>query len=324
MILGLLSILWADQLRVVRAGDTVESLAGPSADQVRQNNGLAPGEQPGVGTVLRLPGGTDSAGLVLSLTGTGTLGAGGTALVLGQQLPPGSLVCTGADSFLTLRLATSDSGGTHDEVTLLGGTCVSLTGSTGLGQQRSTLLDLQRGYLSVRPTLRDPGRVAVRTADGLTVGDEGGFRVAVEDAGYTRTEALYRPVAVIGAGVEQPLQAGEGARVKKGQAPTRPVVLPTPGSPEAPADEAAFRRPDFYWRPVERALGYRVELASDAEFQSMLLMRDVPGSPWLPPYLMLPYQVERLYWRVSSYDRNGYYGVPSEAHRLNFPEGMRP
>jgi hypothetical protein len=323
MILGFLSMLWADQLRVVRAGDTVESLAGPAADQVRRDNGLAPGQQPGVGTVLRLPGGTDSAGLVLSLTGTGTLGVGGTPLVLGQQLPPGSLVCTTADSFLTIRLAVSESGGTHDEVTLLGGTCVSLTGSSGFGRERSTLLDLQQGYVSVRPTIQDPGRVAVRTADGVTAGEEGGFRVAVEQ-GSTRTEALYRPVAVIGGGVEQPLQAGEGSRVRRGQVPTKPVKLPPPGSPEAPADEAPFRRPDFYWSPVDRALGYRLELASDADFQSLLMVRDVPGSPWLPDYLMLPYQLERLYWRVSSYDRNGYYGVPSGAHRLNFPEGMRP
>lgn len=323
MILGLLSVLWADQLHVVRAGDTVESLAGPAAEQVRRDNGLAPGQQPGIGTVLRLPGGTDSVGLVLSLTGTGTLGAGGTPLVLGQPLPPGSVVCTAADSFLTIRLATSESGGTHDEVTLLGGTCVSLTGSTGLGRQRSTLLDLQRGYLSVRPTLQDPGRVAVRTSDGVTAGDEGGFRVAVEE-GATRTEALYRPVAVIGAGVEQPLQPGEGGRVRRGQAPSKPVKLPVPGSPEAPANDAAFRRPDFYWSPVDRAVGYRMELASDADFQSLLLVRDIPGSPWLPDYLMLPYDVERLYWRVSSLDRNGYYGVPSQAHRLNFPEGMRP
>ncbi len=323
MILGVLSVLWADQLRVVRAGDTVESLAGPAAEQVRVDNGLAPGQQPVVGTVLRLPGGTDSAGLVLSLTGTGTLGVGGTTLSLGQQLPPGSVVCTAADSYLTIRLATSESGGTHDEVTLLGGTCVSLTGSTGLGRERSTLLDLQRGYLSVRPTLSDPGRVAVRTSDGVTAGNEGGFRVAVEE-GTTRTEAIYRPVAVIGAGVEQPLQAGEGARVRRGEAPSKPVKLPVPGGPEAPADEAAFRRPDFYWTPVDRAMGYRLELASDGDFQSLLVVRDVPSSPWLPDYLMLPYRVERMYWRIISYDRNGYYGVPSEARRLNFPEGMRP
>lgn len=323
MILGVLSVLWAEQLQVVRSGDTVESLAGPAAEQVRADNGLAPGQQPVVGTVLRLPGGNDSAGLVLSLTGTGTLGVGGTTLALGQQLPPGSVVCTAADSYLTIRLATSESGGAHDEVTLLGGTCVSLTGSTGLGRERSTLLDLQRGYLSVRPTIKDPGRVAVRTSDGVTAGDEGGFRVAVEE-GTTRTEALYRPVAVIGAGVEQRLQAGEGTRVRRGEAPSKPVKLPTPGSPEAPADEAAFRRPDFYWTPVDRALGYRLELASDADFQSLLVVRDVSSSPWIPEYLMLPYQVERMYWRIISYDRNGYYGIPSDVRRLNFPEGMRP
>lgn len=285
MILCLFSLLLAEELRVFRSGDSIEALAGPDSDQVRQLNGLGPGEQPIAGTVLRFPGGSERSGVVLSLRGSGSLRMPQSAelpLELGQDIPPGTLVCTAPDSYATLRLATSESGGGHDEVTLLGGTCLVLTGSTGRGPERSSLLDLQRGYLSVRPTLTDPGRVAVRTGDGLTAGEEGGFRVAVEE-GATRTEALYRPVAVIGAGVELSLKAGEGSRVSQGQAPSPVHLLPPFGEPLKPADQAPLRRPDFSWTPVERALGYRLEISSDDAFTSLLLIKDVGETSWFPP-----------------------------------------
>lgn len=264
---------------------------------------------------------TADTALVLSLSGSGRLLSGGstTPLHAGDSVPPGATVCTDAGSYATLRLAI-DSRGAHDEVTLLAATCLAIRAGVHLDHRTATL-SVQSGAVSVRAAPDAGGSVTVETASGVTSGEGGGFRVTVE-AGAARTEALYAPVSLEGAGSQRTMEAGFGSRTQTGEAPGDPVPLLLPGTPALPEDGAALTRPDFTWTPVERALGYRVEIASSADFARLLMVEEAAASPWKPDMLYLPYRVPGLWWRISSFDRTGFVGLPSEPRRLAIPSSM--
>jgi hypothetical protein len=318
---------WAGP-HVVRKGETIESLAAGDAEAVRAANGLGPGEQPAVGAVVDLPDppGTETTpGVLLSLAGTGTARSPAGAvrpLTRGEALEPGTTVCTDARSYATVRLAAATTSRGHDEVTLLAETCLTIRAVLGRSDRHVSLIDLERGALAVRRA-PDLGALAIRTASGVTTGEQGGFRVTVE-AGAMRAEALDHPVAVMGGGEELVVDAGFGSRVRTGEAPSPAVRLLDPGSPRRPADGAALRRPDFDWVPVDRALGYRVEIAADPDFTALVRVEDVDAAEWRPADLFLPYRVPGLWWRVSSFDRTGFLGRPSDPRALAVPEGVGP
>lgn len=166
---------------------------------------------------------------------------------------------------------------------------------------------------------RAGGTVAVRTVSGSTTGSGGGFRVTVEEDA-TRSEALHAPVDVEAQGVTVALDAGQGSRTVQGEAPGAPVDLLAPGSPTRPEVDAMLIRADFAWTSVEGALGYRVEFAADPDFTEILWSEDVAGSPWHPAVLMLPWgTTASLHWRLSSFDRLGFLGIPSAGRALKLP-----
>lgn len=319
------------EVHVVRAGDTVESIAAglgdaSLADTIRADNGLAPGAQPRPGDVLALPdtGAIAQPGQVLSLTGTGTLTPpGGTPvpLVEGAFLIVGTRVCTAEASYAAVRLAAVPDCTDEDDVTLLPGTCLVLDSNTSRPDRRRSVVSVESGSVSVRSNAGE-GQVAVRTATGLTTGDDGGFRVAVEEAS-TRTEAVFGDVAVIGSGQEKEVPSGFGVRTPEGQAPGELVELLPPGTPTAPAPDARLLIPDFAWTPVPRALGYRIELATDAQSVRLIRRTEVGQPAWTPTQLFLPYDVEVLYWRIVPFDRLGFEGIPSTPRPVRFPSGVR-
>ena len=57
-------------------------------------------------------------------------------------------------------------------------------------------------------------------------------------------------------------EKGFGTRVRKGEAPAAASTLLPAGIPERPTEKEPMRRPDFEWSPVDRALGYRLEIAT--------------------------------------------------------------
>lgn len=261
--------------------------------------------------------------LILAVSGRGTLkapGADPVGLVEGALIPPGTQVCTAADSFATVRLASAPGCGDEDDLTLLPGTCLIVTDNRSRSGSRDSVLDMQSGGISVREG-DGRGAVLVRTPSGATSGAQGGFRVAIEDDAM-RSEAVTRPVTVSGGGVERPVQAGFGTRTPTGGAPTDPVALLPPGAPTTPPPDARLHVPDFAWRPVNRALGYRIEIASDPFFTRLLRRSEVSRPAYEPTTLFLPYRVDELYWRVVAFDRLGFDGIPSEGRRLRFPRGI--
>lgn len=322
---------WGAEHQVVRPGDTVESIAASLGDptlaaQIRALNGLAPEAQPAVGAVLNLPGGDGQDSLVLAVRGTGSVtlpGREAFALLPQQRLPEGTQVCTDAESFATLRLARDLSGYAHDDINLLPSTCVTVVGSAARPGRRSSLVNVTQGSVTVQGTHDAPGNVIVQTPAGTTAGDQGGFRVTLEQGG-TRAEAVSAPVSVIGAGQEVALDAREGTRVKDGAAPEAPRALIAGAELFTPEDGTPLRWPEFRWQTVPRALGYRLQIATSPDFAEVVHSVDVPFAEWQPDFLMLPFRVEGYWWRVSPLDRFGFEGVPSAPRRLAVPEGVGP
>lgn len=246
------------------------------------------------------------------------------ALALGERLAEGSLVCTGVNSFATVRLAMSIVGGQHDDVTLLPETCLRVVTASSHSASRESVLALESGSVTLRAVDEgDAGRVVVETASGVTRGEGGGFRVHIEQ-GAARTEALYNGVSVEGAGEKVAVEAGFGTRVRTGEAPQAPQRLPDPGTPTAPTDLQVLRVADFSWQPVAEALAYRIEFATTEDFSDILMADEAPASVYEPELLFLPFRIPGLHWRVTSVDKYGFIGVPSEPRELRFPAGVGP
>ncbi len=325
----------AHDVHVVRAGETLEDVVtayggDPELLRVlRELNALGPGEQPATGSLLKLPGPEDGFRVrvqqarVLSIAGSGTAqppGRDPVALETGLWLPVGTTVCTDRDGFAAVRLAVTTGTFLHDDISLLPETCLVVESAVSRSDQRSSVVEI----LSVRELDEgDAGRVTVRSTAGVTTGERGGYRVTFDDD-EARTEALFQPVAVLAEGEEQVLEAGQGVITEQGEAPGEVVQLLQPGLLVRPRDGAALRRPDFTWEPVDRALGYRVEIATSADFTHVVTTREVADPEWHPELLYVPYRVDGLYWRVSSFDRTGFLGIPSVPRQLTFPAGVGP
>ena len=321
--------------RVVGEGDTVESIAAELGDPalastLRKINGLAGDEQPGVGDILGLPpaeGPADQVAVVQTIRGKSTMdrGQGPVPLTPGMLLAPGARICTDEASFLTLKLAVGCSGDGGDEISLLPQTCITLDNTYESDGDRSSLVTMEQGSVTVQEDAAgEDGLVTVQTSAGVASGRGGGFRVHVE-AESTRTEALGTSVSVSGSGAEVGLEAGQGVRVKEGEAPGPVVQLAEPGSPALPADQALLRIPDFSWAEAPDALAYRLEFASDPAFADLLFFTEVGETPWLPTSFSLPTQPDTgVYWRVTTIDSMGFMGLPSPAHYARFPPGVRP
>lgn len=324
----------AAEMVVVEEGQTVASIAAALGDPglaaaIRSANGLGPTDEPVPGTVLTLPtmpGLREHAAVVLALSGTGTAavpGGGSLALAPGLELPMGSVVCTDPASYATVRLAVGDAGTGHDDLTLLGSTCLTVEASASRAGVRRSVVSVARGSVTVRTTAATPGEVAVRTDAGVTAGSGCGFRVHVEP-GAARTEAVFAPVAVFGAGKQLRLAAGEGSRVRAGEAPGPVVRLLRGEALTAPPDGAELRLANFEWSPVEGGYGYRVEIAVSPDFGELTAVEDVAGPTWSPEAPMLPFRVVGWWWRVAPYDSLGFLGVPTEGRSLSIPAGVGP
>jgi hypothetical protein len=336
LLILLLPALQAAEYRVVRLGDSVESIAQQLGEpelaaDIRSLNQLGGDAQPAIGSLIELPVRpgpplVEQEGAVLHAQGEVTVRRAGqepAPATAGLELPQGSTVCTGPESFATLRLARSSGSLDHDDVNLLAETCLTLVSATSRATERSSVLRVESGSIAIRAADELPGTVVVETESGITTGSGGGFRVSRE-ADATRTEALTAPVAVLGAGQEVAVGAGQGSRTVTGEAPSPPVDLLLATVPQRPQINQPLRRPDFGWTEVDGALGYRVEIASSADFAQLVLVDSVPETSWAPQLLFLPIRVEGLWWRVAAFDRVGFLGFPSEPRELLLPTGVGP
>lgn len=333
MIAALLGVVLAAEHHVLRPGETIETLAGSpaAAGEIRRLNEIPNGALPVPGTVLLLPdppGAPPQEAVVLSVFGSAWSeppSGPRSPLSPGSAVPPGARVCTDEDSFATLRLAVDPKTHQHDDINLLSRTCITVQAMASSAEGHSTLIDLRQGSVTVRNVAPEgePGLVTVRTPDAVASARGGSQRVHVE-SGATRAEALYNPLQLYGGGQELVLSAGQGSRVLRGQAPSAPIELSLPGTPLYPSAGSVLRTPDFGWTPAESVLGYRVEIALDSDFSELVLIDETFETTFEPGTLLIPYRDGGFYWRLSSVDRAGFVGIPSDPMPLLFPPGVSP
>lgn len=316
---------WAAPHLLVRPGDSLESLAaawGVDAAELRAHNGLAAGAQPRPGSLLELPARSEAMANLSQVTGEVRVRRPGQAEAAGRpgdDLPAGTVVCTGADGFATLRLA-SIPGGPHDEVSLLPGTCLVVEAAEVRAGRRASEVELSAGSVAVRDNAGG-GELLIRTGAGLTAGQGGGFRVTVEPAA-ARTEAISDPVAVVGAGELLELPAAHGARVREGQAPGAPVRLLDAPALASPATGVVLAAARFDWAPVAAALGYRFFVATDPDFAFPVLVDRLPDAGWRPTRFELPAEAGAWWWRVEAIDADGFVGMPPAGRCFTAPAGL--
>ncbi len=328
--------LAAETMRPVHTGDTVESMAEELGDPqlaagIRELNGLAPGEQPTVGTLIRLPDprvlGQQKAFLI-SKNGEVTVRDPGGAVAQAELFVPiefGWTLCTGEEGRATVRLASTcnDDGDASDDLVMLPSTCLVVDSATSSKEGRASVIRVTKGSVGVLSQLDARGHINIVTPTGLTSSPVGGFRVTIEEDA-ARTETLEGTAKVAGAGAEVSLEPGQGSRVKAGETPSPPVDLLRVDTLLAPEAGALLRRPAFAWEAVDGAMGYRLEIGADEAFRELFYQEDTPGPQHAPQTLMLPYnQLDAVMWRVAAFDRFGFLGVPSEARALRFPPGLR-
>lgn len=325
-----LSLAHAEAPYLVRAGDRVSSIAGDDpvrAEALRARNQLAPGAEPKPGDLLWLPdapGESQEASLVAA---SGEVWVSVAAQRLPGDLctvvPAESTVCTGPDGYATLRLARQVGADDYDDVTLFPSTCLTLRGAHASATARSSWVRVDQGGVAVSRAGSEPGVVTVETPSGLASGSEGGYRVTIEQAA-ARTEATHGAVAVLGAGQEVALRAGQGARVRTGEAPSDPIDLLGGVAPLTPTDGAPLRVPSFTWAAAPEALGYRIEIAADPAFRELLHQEDLDQTSWEPTLLFLSTQLPAWHWRVAAFDRMGFQGLPGASRTLALPAGISP
>jgi len=328
----LLSQSFAGGHHVIRSGESISSVAaglGISEPTLRELNNLIPGVEPSVGTVLLLPATEQLQGekaQVLSVTGSGRItqpSGEEIPLSCGTWLEPGTTICTSVESFATIRLAEDTAGEIFDDLQLSSSSCVTIVSSAVNTEGRSSLLNISEGSISVSASEKDNGVVTVQTTSSLTSGTQGAFRITIEEDS-ARTEALEEAVvSVFAEGVEVALTAQQGTRAELGEAPISPVNLLDTGFLIRPESDAVLLRPDFTWTPVERALGYRVQISSTPDFARILHQEDTAYPEWRPDFLLLPVDVSALWWRVTSFDRLGFESPPSSPRRLQLPVVIR-
>ncbi|HHO53986.1 MAG TPA: hypothetical protein ENK18_24730 [Deltaproteobacteria bacterium] len=331
----LIAAAWSAELRAVRAGDTVESIAESLGDvalasAIRGLNDLGADEQPLIGQLLTLPSPTvpqvEQQSFLVSVIGEVTVryptASSASPARAFSSLPTGSVVCTGEDSNASLRLASSCAGQgfESDDVALFEETCVEVRSVVASELGRSTVLRVLSGSISVADRASGgPARITVQAGPGVAMG-QGGFRVHLEPSASLRAEALTRELAVLGAGAETVLSAGQGVRVRPDAPPGEIVDLLGAGPLLEPGPGVPLRRPVFRWEPDPEAFGYLFSIAGDQLHTKILYQEPLVEPAHIPKLLLLTTRDEGgLWWRVASFDHLGFLGLPTPARPFGLP-----
>lgn len=201
------------------------------------------------------------------------------ALTVGSKLGVGAALTTADESSLTLEFADGSTLLVQSDARLVLDT-LSAYGATGMVDTRLRLRQGRAGG-RVRPAEGAASRFEVRTPAAVTSVRGTDFRVAVGDDEHFLAEVTAGAVAVHGGGKEVSVPKGYGTFVESvGAPPAEPVtLLPAPELDALPATFGGGPA-DLHWSPVENARGYRVQIAPDTRFRTLLVDRitDAPGA----------------------------------------------
>ncbi len=223
---------------------------------------------------------------------------------VGDRLAPGMKLATGEVGSAALAFAD--------------GSRVQLRPRSELGVQQSAdfaagagswvRLELLRGSVDslVAPRSGPAGRFEIQTPAAVAAVRGTRFRVEA-DGDAARNETLEGRVAFGNAAGEQSVTAGQGSFARTGVAATPPrALLPAPALPALFADRLPINRP---FPPLDGAAAYRVQIAGDATFDTVLI--DAFGPAAAVRAADLPDGEYRV--RVRGVDGDGFGGLDAEA-----------
>lgn len=271
-------------------------------------NGIADPRRIPVGTVIRIPYTwlRMSAETALATDVSGTVLSNNRPLARGEIVPQGSRIETGVDGSVTLDLADGSSVTLQNSSVLRLDTLQQVSGEKSAHDLR---LKLEQGR--VRTTVKphgDVGRFEIETPVAIAAVRGTQFRTAFDPATLVAAEeTLHGTVAVAGAGAgaAEPVPAGFGTRVPSDGVPIAPVrLLPAPDlSGISPTNLTS--RLHLTWPPVAGAVRYRIQLAPDADFRTVLA-----GTESTDARASLPAPPDGAFWlRVRAIDRLGLEGL---------------
>lgn len=176
--------------------------------------------------------------------------------------------------------------------------------------QRNVGIDVLAG--EVTADVRSAGgRFEVQTSSGVAGVRGTRFRVARSDDGRMRLETLEGRVNLGNDKGDVDVDLGMGSSIEEATVPAPPQALPAAPQPRRPLD-ATRAASTLAWRAPDRAPGWRLELARDAEFLREVSVVRGEGArrhqPELAPGVW--------YWRVASVDADGFTGTWSTVHAL--------
>lgn len=306
----------------VQPGDTLSTLAldylgdarsWPAlqrSNQVRDPRRLRPG------TVLHIPAHLLPASTARVLFASGDVrlqAAGGSAVQLpdaGQLVAEGARLQAGPQSFVSVELAD----GTVVRVQADSQVQIEQLRRRGRAGDAQSVLELQRGSVesSVPPQPGSQRRFEVRTPGATTAVRGTRFAVTLAPDGRTLAAVTEGRLAVTPAAQARPaiaVASGQGLVVSAdGQATASQNLLPAPGLealPDTLGDADFLRLP---LEPVPGAVAYRVQLARDAQFASV--MRSTYSSSPLVQLATLPDGHYHLAARAI--DAQGLPGLPAQ------------
>lgn len=221
----------------------------------------------------------------------------------GMKLGYGARIDTAAHASLTLEFADGSRLLMQDdsELTL---DRMSAYGSTGMADTR---LRLQHGRIAnaVTPMPGNTAHFTVQTPGAISSVRGTHFRVAADD-GHSQTEVLKGRVDVVGQRHHVQVAHGSGVAVMDGQRPGHVQRLLSAPALDCPARPITRIAHSLNWTALPDAVHYRVQIAPDTRFETLLFNR-VTGAQ---PHASLPDLPNGDYaLRVRGVDANGLEGI---------------
>jgi hypothetical protein len=244
--------------------------------------------------------------------------SGWSPVVMDEQILPESSIRTGADGILEISFEDGSTCYIKPESSL------RITKARMRGTEhffRDFFLEMGRVITRLHKAIGGGSRFFIRTPSATAAARGTEFRVATDQRKDTRVEVLQGTVDAGNRGRAVPLAEGEGTLVRKGMRPTEPKKLLPPPTPTF-IEEAYNRMPlEFQFSPVPGAVGYRVMLASRADFKDIL--REVQiGS--FGTASMKDLQDGSYFLRAQSIDELGLEGAPSAPISIKVRTNPKP
>ncbi|MGB5562701.1 MAG: FecR domain-containing protein [Sedimenticolaceae bacterium] len=322
LLLSLLSLpaLAADWIYTVVDGDNLWDLSARYLDsqlrfeQVRKLNNVEFPKRMQPGTRLRIPmkwiRSNPVPANIAATRGQVELtradGAQETAVAPGLIIRLGDVLKTGEDSSATVIFADGT------KLTLRSASemrfdHLSAHGKTGMVDSRLHLID-GRMDTRVKPAVGPGSRFEIQTPSAISAVRGTEYRAAVTADGHaSNIEVLRGKVKVTGARKSRLVNAGFGTQVAQGQPPTPPrKLLPAPILNPVPERIRQLHWP-LSWQAINQAHAYRVQISTDATFDTLLWEQIVNNArAALPDLPDGNYQV-----RVRGIDKGGLEGKNS-------------